>query len=209
MIEKEKLPALLVKEAFHSFELGDEFPSSYLADLAFNSWNEKDDKITMKEMLKKACSFVNHQKRQGLIECADQKWSVNINGNLLKRKVYRKVGELSEWKMMCNQPIPEEYHDFAYIWNELDVGVSFTATQFHDHLDAEGIEVTYNGQVGKFLWLISDREFCECIKGNGPNSCIYTRIDSIPESVLEDNGDKFFSVRMGPYRSKLSKMFSK
>ena len=205
MIEEKKWPSLLVKEAFHSFDLGDEFPASYLADLAFNSLKKKIPAFTIEEFLKKASSFVQHQKKQGLIEKTDQKWSVSINGKQFKRSVYRKVGELSEWKMTCAEQIPEEYHDFVYVWNELDVGASFTAEEFHDYLDKEEIPITYTGQVGKFLWLISDRNFCECVnQGSGPNSCLYTRIDSIPIAALEDDGDKFFAVRVGEYQSQLS-----
>jgi len=203
MIDRKQLPSLLVKEAFYSFEIGDEFPAYYLADLAYNTLPEKKFEVPMEVLLKKSSSFVQHQKKQGLIEYAGKKWSVTINGKPVTRSVYRKVDELSEWKHMCNQPIPEEYHDFVYVWNELDVGTSFTGQQFHEHLDAEEVPITYNGQVGKFLWLIADRNFCECIKGDGPNSCIYTRIDSIPHSALEDDGDKFFAVRVGEYQSKL------
>lgn len=193
-------PQLMLTETFHSFQIGDEFTSNILADIATNT----KVNVTHEEMLEKACKFIQGKKKSLLVESVEgEKWSVNINNRFVKRQVYKKVGDLSSWKTKSFPPIPQEYYDFVYIWNELDVGASYTAKEFHQKLIGEGIQVTYEGQVGKFLWVIADRNLCDVVPFQDTKKNIYTRIDAIPEWILKTKTTKYLKVRTGPYKSVL------
>jgi len=196
-------PHVMITETFHSFHLNDEFTASILADIAINSQLE----ITPKEMIKKAHGFIQAKKKSGLIELVEgEKWSILFNNRTLKSQVYKKIGELSEWKTASLPPIPKEYYDFAYLWNDQQVGASFTAKDFHQKINEALIEVTNEGQVGKFLWIIADRNLCDCILSKDPKRNIYIRIDAIPDWILEQTTTKFLNKRVGPYISILDNL---
>jgi hypothetical protein len=190
----------MIKEAFHSFEMKDEFTGQLLGEVA----TDNKTQISPKEMLKKARSFVQGQRKMGLITTVHgKKWKEKVNGIPTNRQVYMKVGELSNYKKCKVKKIPDQYIAFAYYWNEQPFKTSFTAQEFHDELDVELIPVTYTGQVGKFLWFIKDRGFCRCKKFQNKDTNIYTKTNSIPSSMLRARGAKFYNRRIGPYVSVL------
>ncbi len=210
-IEPKKIPAIMVGEAYFSFELQDEFTIPDLADLAFNSMtNLKEVKITFQEMIRKVNSFVQKKRQQGLIADTDQKWIIKVNGIEKPSKVYRKVGELSEWKTGANRKIPPKYHEFVGVWNDIvNYEEAFTADEFHEILDEWEVPVNYEGQVGKFLWLIKDLDLCGFMENpEDETKNLYIRTRKIYPSILHTEGKKFFSQRLGEYKSKIPLIFN-
>ena len=74
-IGKEKLPSLFIKEAFHSFELEDEFQAAYLADLAFNSLHAKK---------KNLCIILTYQWKSLINSWKPSKEMDNMNLSILR-----------------------------------------------------------------------------------------------------------------------------
>jgi len=194
-----ELTSLLLKETFHSFEIGDEFTQEILADIAFYT-KVSDKGVMLKEMKSKATKFIQSQIKVGNIEKV-----VGVKDG--RYQVYKKVSNLLEYKTLAVDPIPKEYMDFVSIWNELNVGDAVTAKDFFDILDEQEIDITYEGQSSKFLWIISDRGLAECqINQHDPKKNTYVRIDSIPESVLFQKTTKFMKVPCGEYQSRLDQI---
>jgi len=193
-----ELASMLIREAFHSFELEDEFTVDMLADIAFCS--KLHDGITIQQVKKKASGFVQSQVKMGIIE--------KMNGVKMGRyQVYKKVGQLLAYKTRVIDPIPPEYEDFVSIWNDMNVGDTVTASDFYQTLKKNEIEITYEGQSSKFLWIISDRGLAQCQQNNqDPKKNVYIRIDSIPESLLRMTATKFMKIPCGEYQSCLNQL---
>jgi hypothetical protein len=190
-----ELASVLVREAFHSFEIGDEFTLDLMVGIIYYHKIRKE--VTLQKMKKKVSSFIQAQIKTGTIERVD-----GVKDG--RFQVYQKVGDLLKYFTRAIDPIPPEYHDFVFIWNELDVGETVTAEDFHHILKDNGIETTYVGQSSKFLWIISDRGLADCRIDDKRN--IYTRIDSIPESVLRQTATKFMRIPNGKYESCLDSL---
>jgi hypothetical protein len=190
------LASILIKEAFHSFEIGDKFTSDLLCGIAY--YRKLTREVTLKQMKSKVTGFIQHKVKTGTIE--------RIKGEKDKGyQVYQKVEDLQDYKTLAIDPIPEKYLDFAYIWNELDVGETVTADDFYNILKQNEIETTYVGQSSKFLWLISDRGLADCqINSADEKRNLYIRIDSIPDYVLKQTGTKFMKISSGKYQSCLN-----
>jgi hypothetical protein len=190
-----ELASVLVREAFHSFEIGDEFTLDLIVGIIYYHKIRKE--VTLQKMKKKVSSFIQAQIKTGTIERVD-----GVKDG--RFQVYQKVGDLLKYFTRAIDPIPPEYHDFVFIWNELDVGETVTAEDFHHILKDNEIETTYVGQSSKFLWIISDRGLADCRIDDKRN--IYTRIDSIPESVLRQTATKFMRIPNGKYESCLDSL---
>lgn len=192
------IASTFIKEAFHSFKIGDEFTSRMLKEI---SYSEKL-KVTSKTMMRKVAGFIGGQQTTGTLKRIDgKKWS--------GLQVYEKVGELSLYITQVIDPIPPEYYDFVEMWNLLDVGYSVKCREFRKILDENDIEESYRGQVGKFLWLIASNGWAACKQYRDSSKNIYTRIDSISDERLSFKGRKFMKIRIGPYRSVLDTITTK
>jgi len=192
------LASVLIRETFHSFEIGDEFTQPLLLSIA--NYRKISEEVTLQQMKKKVSGFIQAQIKTGRIERID-----GVKDG--KYQVYKKVDDLLQYFKRSIDPIPPEYHDFIFIWNEMDVGASVTADEFHQLLKDNDIDVTYIGQSSKFLWIISNRGLADCQahKSNSKRN-VYVRIDSIPDSVLRQTSTKFMTIPCGKYKSCLDSL---
>lgn len=190
-----ELILLLIREAFHSFNIGDQFTQDLLADIAY--CERLHDQVTMKEMKIKATRFIQAQIKTGTIKRLD-----GVKDG--RYQVYEKVSPLLKYKTRTIDPIPPEYQDFVSIWNDMGVGETVTAADFYNVLQENEVDVTYEGQSSKFLWIISDRGLADCqINQNDIKKNLYIRIDSIPEHLLQQTTTKFMKFPDGEYQSRL------
>lgn len=192
------LASTLIRETFHSFEIGDEFTQDLLLGIAY--YRKLSQEVTLKQMKKKVSGFIQAQVKTGTIQRLD-----GVKDG--RYQVYQKVEDLRQYITRIIDPIPNEYHDFAYIWNELDVGETVTADDFYQTLKDNEIDVSYVGQSSKFLWLIADRGLADCqVNSVDEKRNLYVRIDSIPDHVLRQTGTKFMRIPTGKYQSCLDSL---
>jgi hypothetical protein len=193
-----ELVLLLIRESFHSFEIGDRFTQHLLADIAY--CKRLHNQVTIKEMKIKTSRFIQAQIKIGNITKVD-----GVKDG--RYQVYEKVSPLLKYKTRTIEPIPPEYQDlyqFGMIWM---MGETVTAEDFYNVLKENEVDVTYEGQSSKFLWIISDRCLADCkVHPKDTKKNLYIRIDSIPEHLLRQTTTKFMRIPDGEYQSRLNEI---